>query len=186
MVDHAKVDEIQRCLEGYRAAKNALGCSGLTRENRLDDGPLFDRAEEYIAFLLDVVYQLTTRPKIITLCGSTRFTAQMLDEAWRLTKEGNIVIHWSILNGKEALAHGAEREGGEALKKRIDALYLHKIALADEVRVINIGGYVGQSTKTEIEHAISLGKCVTWLEVCESCPGRPLDHPGQCIGMDGQ
>ena len=100
---------------------------------------------------------------IITLCGSTRFTPQMLDEAWRLTKMGNIVIHWNILNGHEAFAHGAEREGDD-IKTLIDALYLQKVALADEVRVINVGGYIGESTRNELRHARKLGKRITWLE----------------------
>ena len=103
------------------------------------------------------------RPKIITLCGSTRFTSEMLREAWRLTLEGNIVIHWNILEGKEALSHGAEALG-DTVKERIDALYLHKVAMADEVRVINVGGYVGESTRGELAHARKLDKVVTWLE----------------------
>jgi hypothetical protein len=102
------------------------------------------------------------RPKIITLCGSTRFTAEMLDEAWRLTLEGNIVIHWNILNGEEAFSHGAEREGGD-VKERIDALYLHKVRMADEVRVLNVGGYIGESTAREVAYAFQWGKVVTWL-----------------------
>lgn len=103
------------------------------------------------------------RPKIITLCGSTRFTAEMLREAWRLTLLGNIVIHWNILEGKEAFAHGAEAAGGN-VKEIIDGLYLHKVAMADEVRAINVGGYIGESTKKELQHAQKLGKTITWLE----------------------
>lgn len=103
------------------------------------------------------------KPKIITLCGSTRFTSEMLREAWRLTIAGNIVIHWNILEGKEAFSHGAEKEGGN-VKEIIDALYLHKVAMADEVRVLNVGGYVGESTRGELAHARKLGKQVTWLE----------------------
>ena len=103
------------------------------------------------------------RPKIITLCGSTQFTSEMLDEAWRLTKLGNIVIHWNILNSKEAFAHGAEREG-DKIKKIIDELYLYKVAMADEVRVINVGGYIGDSTRGELRHAEKLRIPITWLE----------------------
>ena len=106
---------------------------------------------------------LAKRPKIITLCGSTRFTSEMLREAWRLTMLGNIVIHWNIIESDEPLAHGAEREGG-TVKEIIDALYLHKVAMADEVRVLNIGGYVGESTRDELAHARRLNKVVTWLE----------------------
>ena len=107
--------------------------------------------------------KIRDRPEIITLCGSTRFTSEMLREAWRLTIAGNIVIHWNILEGKEAFAHGAEREGGN-VKQIIDALYLHKVAMADEVRILNVGGYVGESTRGELAHARKLGKEITWLE----------------------
>jgi len=103
------------------------------------------------------------KPKIITLCGSTRFTGEMLDEAWRLTKLGILVIHWNVLNSPVAFSHGAEREG-DKIKKVIDDLYLHKVAMADEVRVINIGGYIGDSTRNELRHAVKLGKPITWLE----------------------
>lgn len=110
------------------------------------------------------------RPKIITLCGSTRFTVEMAREAWRLTLEGNIVIHWNILldgpadHAAEALskeeADGPKRD----VKKIVDDLYLHKVAMADEVRCINVGGYIGDSTRNELRHARKLGKPLTWLE----------------------
>jgi hypothetical protein len=104
-----------------------------------------------------------TKPKIITLCGPTRFTSEMLKEAWRLTITGVIVIHWNILESKEAFSHGAEAAGGN-VKDVVDALYLHKVAMADEVRVINVGGYIGESTRAELRHARKLGKPITWLE----------------------
>lgn len=109
------------------------------------------------------------RPHVITLCGSTRFTSEMLREAWRLTIAGNIVIHWNILEGKEAFAHGAEREGGN-VKEIIDGLYLYKVSMADEIRVINVEGYVGESTTTEVKHALKLGKKITWLEPDKANP----------------
>ncbi len=73
----------------------------------------------------------------------------MLKEAWRLTIAGYIVIHWNIIESKEAFSHGAEAAGGN-VKEIIDALYLHKIAMADEVRVVNVGGYIGESTRAEL------------------------------------
>lgn len=102
-----------------------------------------------------------SKPKIVTLCGSTRFTSEMMREAWRLTVSGVICIHWNILESKEAFSHGAERDG---VKEIVDALYLHKIAMADEVRVVNVGGYIGDSTRTELRHAKKLGKPITWME----------------------
>lgn len=97
------------------------------------------------------------KPKIITLCGSTRFTGAMLEEAWRLTKLENIVIHWSIRAGSADFLDETDRD-------IVDRLYLHKIAMADEVRIINVGGYIGDSTRSEVCHARKLGKLVTWLE----------------------
>lgn len=102
-------------------------------------------------------------PKIVTLCGPTKFTSEMLKEAWRLTISGVIVIHWNILESKEAFSHGAEAAGGN-VKEIVDGLYLHKVAMADEVRVINVGGYIGESTRAELRHARKLGKPITWLE----------------------
>jgi len=100
------------------------------------------------------------RPKIIVLCGSTRFTQTMLDVAWQLTKEGNIVIHWNVLPDG-AGAHGAEQEG---VKELVDELYKRKIDLADEVLVLNVGGYIGKSTRSEIDYALAHDKPVRWLE----------------------
>ncbi len=49
-------------------------------------------------------------------------------------------------------------------KRAVDAAFIHKIAMADEVLVINVGGYVGKSTRADIESARSLGKTLRWLE----------------------
>ena len=43
-------------------------------------------------------------------------------------------------------------------------LHKQKIDMADEILVLNVGGYVGDSTRSEIEHAIARGKPVRWLE----------------------
>jgi hypothetical protein len=51
-----------------------------------------------------------------------------------------------------------------ALKERLDELHKHKIDLADEVLVLNVGGYIGDSTRSEVRHAIKRGKALRWLE----------------------
>ena len=39
-----------------------------------------------------------------------------------------------------------------------------KISMADEIFVINVGGYIGSSTRAEIEYAKATGKPVRYLE----------------------
>jgi hypothetical protein len=103
-------------------------------------------------------------PKIICLCGSTRFTGHMLVKQWELTKAGYIVLSWCALPEgyfEGDGAHGAEREG---IKEEMDDLHKRKIDLADEVFVINLDGYVGESTRSEIEYAQAHGKPVKYME----------------------
>jgi len=106
------------------------------------------------------------RPRIMCLLGSTRFTDQMLVKQWELTKRGYIVLSWCALpdwyySGDEK-AHIGDQEGVKAI---VDEGHLRKIDLADEVLVINVGGYIGESTRNEIRYAESLGKTVNYLEV---------------------
>ena len=49
-------------------------------------------------------------------------------------------------------------------KEMLDAMHKAKIDMADSIYVINVGGYVGSSTKSEIEYAIAHGKEVRYLE----------------------
>src|SRR6266702_1589960 len=100
--------------------------------------------------------QVTT---IVCLCGSTRFS-----EAFR---EANLR---ETLAGKIVLTGGCEWHGDQALglteedKARLDELHLRKIDLADEILVINVGDYVGESTAYEIYYAARQGKPIRWLE----------------------
>ncbi|MDE2105440.1 MAG: hypothetical protein KGL39_49895 [Patescibacteria group bacterium] len=57
-------------------------------------------------------------------------------------------------------------------KAALDELHKRKIDLADEVLVLNVGGYIGDSTRSEIEYAHSIGVPVRYLE------GRQTDVPG--------
>lgn len=96
--------------------------------------------------------------KIITLCGSTRFKEQYIAEEKRLTLEGNIVISVGLFG------HSGDPEVYESdNKKMLDDMHLRKIDLADEIFVINPGGYVGESTRREISYAAETGKTVKYL-----------------------
>ena len=101
---------------------------------------------------------------VICLCGSTRFTREMLVKQWELTKEGYIVLSWCALpddyySGVEK-AHIGDQEG---VKEFVDEIHKRKIDLADEVLVIDVGGYIGESTRSEIDYAIKHGKPVRYL-----------------------
>ncbi len=92
--------------------------------------------------------------RIICLCGSTRFTELMLIKQWELTKLGHVVLSWCALPDSyfrgEDKAHIGDQEG---VKEIVDEVHLRKIDLANEVFVINVDGYIGESTAREIEYA---------------------------------
>jgi len=113
-------------------------------------------------------YDTGPKPKIICLCGSTRFLEVFAIKAYELERdEGVIVVGCHYLppsyfgDGPVVTDHLAEHEG---CKDDMDRLHFRKIELADEIFVLNVGGYTGESTQREIVYAISLGKKITWLE----------------------
>ncbi len=97
--------------------------------------------------------------KIITLCGSTRFKDEFLEAQKRLTLEGNIVISVGLFGHS-----GDEDVWTSKTKVMLDDMHKRKIDLSDEIFVINAGGYIGTSTKSEIEYAVSTGKVIRYLE----------------------
>lgn len=97
--------------------------------------------------------------KVITLCGSTRFKDAFLQAQKQLTLEGNIVISVGLFG------HAGDNEvWTEGTKEMLDDMHLRKIDIADEIFVINVGGYIGSSTRSEIKYAIETGKAVRYLE----------------------
>ncbi len=99
--------------------------------------------------------------KVITLCGSTRFKEEFLEAQKRLTLEGNIVISVGLFGHS-----GDDEVWTEGVKDMLDRQHLAKIDLADEIFVINVGGYIGDSTRREIAYAEFKGKSITYLESC--------------------
>lgn len=96
---------------------------------------------------------------VITLCGSTRFKEQYLEAQKRLTLEGNIIISVGLFG------HSGDDETWEpGVKEMLDNMHKRKIDMADAIYVINVGGYIGDSTRSEIEYAKSHGKEVIYLE----------------------
>ena len=107
--------------------------------------------------------------KVITLCGSTRFKDQFFEAQKRLTLEGNIVISVGLFG------HSGDNEvWTEGIKEMLDDMHKRKIDMADEIFVINVGGYIGSSTRSEIEYAMEHGKAVHYLESTEVIQSTPL------------
>ena len=99
------------------------------------------------------------RYKVITLCGSTKFKDAFMEAQKRLTLEGNIVISVGMFGHS-----GDDEVWKEGTKEMLDDMHKRKIDMADEIYVINVGGYIGESTKSEIEYARKNGKGVQFLE----------------------
>lgn len=103
--------------------------------------------------------------KVITLCGSTRFTHDMLIKQWELTKQGNVVLSWCALPDDyfegDDKTHLGDQEGVKIL---VDEVHKRKIDLSDEILVLNYGGYIGESTRSEINYAIEHGVPVKYIE----------------------
>ena len=97
--------------------------------------------------------------KIITLCGSTRFKEDFFEAQKKLTLDGHIVISVGLFGHT-----GDDEVWRPGVKEMLDDMHLRKIDLADEIFVINKGGYIGESTRREIAYATSTGKRVRYLE----------------------
>lgn len=101
---------------------------------------------------------LTDDPEVVCLCGSTRFKDQYRAENRRLTMAGKIVLSVGLFG------HADGHEFTDEEKEMLDVLHKRKIDLADRIHVINVGGYIGDSTQSEIEYARETGTKITYLE----------------------
>ena len=96
---------------------------------------------------------------IITLCGSTKFKKEF-EEANRILTIGDWIVlsvgsfHHSedvLVLRQEIIDH----------KKELDRLHKEKISISQAILVIDaVNKYIGESTKSEIEHATRLGKII--------------------------
>lgn len=104
--------------------------------------------------------------KVITLCGSTKFKEEFYEVQKRLTLEGNIVISVGLFghSGDSEVWDGMDEGTLSKTKEMLDDMHKRKIDMADGIYVINVGGYIGESTRSEIEYAKALGKAVDYLE----------------------
>ena len=106
---------------------------------------------------------LRSTPKIVCLCGSTRFANEFMKAQFEETVAGNIVLTVGCFPRKPDGSWDQMQVTAEQ-KVNLDSLHFRKIELADEVLIINVGGYVGESTANEIAHALYLRKPIRYLE----------------------
>lgn len=104
--------------------------------------------------------------KVITLCGSTRFKDAFMEAQKHLTLTGNIVISVGLFGhaGDTEVWEGMSEDMVTRTKEMLDDMHKRKIDMADEIYVINVGGYIGDSTRSEIAYARKTGKSVEYLE----------------------
>ena len=154
------IDQIGVVKQGERLFCRA--CRKLMRE-----GSVYRCKQEPKPFRREHDFVYTHHPKcprVICLIGSTRFTREMLLKQWELAKQGHIVLGWCVvpmdLPEGEERSHLAEAEG---VKDILDGVHFRKIDMADEVLVVNVHGYIGESTHKELLYAWSQHKPVHYM-----------------------
>ncbi len=109
------------------------------------------------------------RPKIVTICGSSRFVAESAVKAWELNKQGIATFFMPLLPMWYPGVQEHHQAEAENVAANLDNLWLELIAMSDEIFVVNCAilghenGYIGQRTRIEINHALKLGKPVRYL-----------------------
>lgn len=92
---------------------------------------------------------------VITLCGSARFRKEIDEVQKKLTLQGHLIFTIENLEGVEMT---------KAIESMLDTTHRKKIDLSDGIYVINVDGYIGESTSNEIEYAKERGKEISYLE----------------------
>ena len=105
---------------------------------------------------------MSRKYNVITLCGSTKFKDDFIEQQKKLTLQENIVISVGLFG------HSGDSEAfDKKTKEMLDDMHKRKIDMADEVFIINKNGYIGKSTQSEIDYAKSVGKPVYYMEPIE-------------------
>lgn len=141
------------------------GVGSVILRTKGSQGPNFHLSRDLTYRLLQLFPgEKKTRPRVVCLCGSTRFTREMMLVSWDFAKRGIIALGWCVLPDGYFEGDGAHGAEVDNCKEQLDELHKHKIDLSDDVLVLNIGGYIGDSTKSEIEYAMATGRPVAYLE----------------------
>ena len=101
---------------------------------------------------------MADRARVITVCGSMKFKEEIFKAEKELTLEGDVVL-LPVMN--DIISDSSE---SESIKQMLGEIHKRKIDLADEIFVINKNGYIGSSTKAEIQYAEAHGKKVRFFQ----------------------
>lgn len=96
--------------------------------------------------------------KVITMCGSLKFESDFRYWSEKLELEGNCVLSVIYPTMEDKDAYTPEQHD------MLDVAHKKKIDMSDAIFVINKNGYIGSSTKSEIEYARAKGKEILFLE----------------------
>jgi hypothetical protein len=102
---------------------------------------------------------IVSKRTVVCLCGSGRFREAFEKAEFDETLAGKILL--TIGCNTHDVARSAELAHH---KPMLDSLHFDKIDISDEVLILNVGGYIGESTRRELEHARATGKVVRFLE----------------------
>jgi len=114
------------------------------------------------------------RPIVVTLCGSTRFGAAFREWNLRFTLRGYIVLSIGCDTRSDDALWDNEADR-TAIKVRLDELHKRKIDLSDMVFILDVDGYIGASTRSEIEYATAHNKRVLYLSFADPGYRMPPD-----------
>lgn len=115
----------------------------------------FEQIEHYVKWV-----KWRDTPKKICYCGSLRFLEKFKEYEYQSVIDGHIALLPCCMFVDIQREYGAESD----YKQKADDLHKRKIDICDEVFVINVGGYIGESTRNEINYARHIGKPVKYLE----------------------
>lgn len=126
---------------------------------------------------MEAYFVMFSKPTVVCLCGSSRFKDAFIEANRNETLAGRIVLSIGMFGHHE----GLDMDG--PVKAMLDRLHLAKIDLADEVLILNVGDYVGESTRRELAYARRQGKRVRFLETPKEGgetrdDGKVLKPPG--------
>jgi len=110
--------------------------------------------------VIETIMTTTSKRRVVTLCGSTKFYDAFQLANLKETMEGRIVLSVGSFMRSEQPPMGCTPEQKDAL----DELHFDKISMSDEILVLNVDGYVGESTRNEIALAIMLNKPIRWYD----------------------
>lgn len=115
-------------------------------------------AVRFMPYCKKVVSDKSDHPKIVCLCGSTKFKKAYEDAVLSESLKGKIVLTVICFTHADKINLTHEQKVGA------DALHKEKIVISHEILVLNVGGYIGDSTMSEIRFAENLGKTISYLE----------------------